>query len=483
MSTAIKELLLTELPVAVKTTRLRPVLSALLILAADLAVVAFATAVAVWARYAFQGNYHPSFYWRLWPVMGLFVSVYGLFGLYPGIVMGVVDELRRATAATTVVFLFLGALTFMLRVSGDYSRSVFLLAWVIALVLVPLARSFVRHRFGGKPWWGYPVLVFGAGETGRMLVRTLASQPEVGFRAVAVLDENAAESRLYDVPVVTSLKSAAVLADAMGISHAIVAMPEAPRAELLALLESHASTFPHIFIIPDLDGLSSLGIHAHDLCRMLTLEVRKSLLLPGPRLAKQLIDITLTLLLGLACLPLIALIVLLIKLESPGPAFYAQRRIGRRQSVFRVWKFRSMVMNADAVLQEHLASHPEAAREWERDHKLRKDPRVTRVGRILRKTSLDELPQLWNVLRGQMSLVGPRPIVDDEIARYAAGFSLYTQVLPGLTGMWQVSGRNDTTYTERVALDMYYVRNWSPWLDIYLLARTVKVVVSGSGAY
>jgi Undecaprenyl-phosphate galactose phosphotransferase WbaP len=300
---------------------------------------------------------------------------------------------------------------------------------------------------------------------------------------MAVLDDDASDTEICGVPVVRGLESAEQLARAMGISHAIVAMPEAPRAQLLALLESHASTFPHVYVIPDLDGLSSLGIHARDMCRMLTLELRKSLLLPGPRIAKRAMDLAVAIAVTVAFLPLLALIVLLIKLESRGPAFYSQERVGRHQQAFRVWKFRSMVSDADRVLRDYLAKHPELAEEWARDHKLRNDPRITRVGRILRKTSLDELPQLWNVLRGHMSLVGPRPIVRDEVSRYEEAFALYTQVLPGLTGMWQVSGRNDTTYAERVALDMYYVRNWSPWLDIYLLARTVSVVLSGSGAY
>jgi lipopolysaccharide/colanic/teichoic acid biosynthesis glycosyltransferase len=142
-----------------------------------------------------------------------------------------------------------------------------------------------------------------------------------------------------------------------------------------------------------------------------------------------------------------------------------------------------MVQNADRLLHEYLQQHPELREEWERDQKLRNDPRITRVGRFLRKTSLDEFPQLWNVLLGEMSLVGPRPIVEDEVKRYGSLFALYTKVRPGLTGLWQVSGRNDTTYAERVAMDAYYVRNWSPWLDLYILARTVWVVLFGKGAY
>jgi lipopolysaccharide/colanic/teichoic acid biosynthesis glycosyltransferase len=142
-----------------------------------------------------------------------------------------------------------------------------------------------------------------------------------------------------------------------------------------------------------------------------------------------------------------------------------------------------MVLNADLALTEYLAANPEAQAEWNLDHKLRNDPRITRIGKFLRKTSLDELPQLWNVLRGEMSLVGPRPIVDAEISKYAEHFDLYAKVKPGITGMWQISGRNDTTYEERVGLDAFYSRNWSPFLDIYILARTIKVVLLREGAY
>ncbi|WP_338064767.1 exopolysaccharide biosynthesis polyprenyl glycosylphosphotransferase [Thermus parvatiensis] len=207
------------------------------------------------------------------------------------------------------------------------------------------------------------------------------------------------------------------------------------------------------------------------------------MLLPGPRLAKRIIDVGLSLIGGLLLLPFLALIAILIKLDSPGPVLYGHTRIGQNGRRFKAWKFRSMVKDADKVLKEYLEKHPELREEWERDQKLRSDPRVTRIGRILRQTSLDELPQLWNVLRGEMSLVGPRPIVQDEVIKYGEKFALYIKVKPGMTGLWQVSGRNDTTYQERVNLDIYYIRNWSLWLDLYILARTVWVVLTRKGAY
>jgi Undecaprenyl-phosphate galactose phosphotransferase WbaP len=185
--------------------------------------------------------------------------------------------------------------------------------------------------------------------------------------------------------------------------------------------------------------------------------------------------------------PYIALAILilmfLIKWDSRGPVFYAQARIGRNGRKFKVYKFRTMVQNADQLLQTYLDESPELKAEWLAIHKLKNDPRITRVGAIVRKFSLDELPQLWNILIGDMSLVGPRPIFDSDIETYGKSFELYKQVRPGLTGLWQVSGRSDTTFKRRVELDEYYILNRSLKLDIQILLKTVSVVLGSKGAY
>ncbi|HWR53247.1 MAG TPA: sugar transferase [Bryobacteraceae bacterium] len=198
---------------------------------------------------------------------------------------------------------------------------------------------------------------------------------------------------------------------------------------------------------------------------------------------KRAMDVAVALVLGVLALPLIAVIAAAILLESGGPVLFAHMRVGKGGRRFRLWKFRTMVVDGEEILRRHLARDPIRAREWALSHKLRNDPRVTRVGRLLRTTSLDELPQLWNVLRGDMSMVGPRPVVDEELNRYADAASLYLRVRPGLTGLWQVSGRNDTTYTRRVELDKRYIRSWSPALDALVLLKTVRVVIVGKGAY
>lgn len=197
---------------------------------------------------------------------------------------------------------------------------------------------------------------------------------------------------------------------------------------------------------------------------------------------KRLLDILGAIVLGLVFLPLMLVIVVLLGREG-GPAIYRHRRIGRDGRAFECLKFRSMVPDADRVLRELLERQPELKAEWVRDHKLRGDPRVTALGRFLRRTSLDELPQLWNVLRGEMSLVGPRPVVREELMRYGRSLPVYLSAKPGITGLWQVTGRNDTDYRRRVALDVYYVRKQNLLLDLYILLKTTRVVLGGGGAY
>jgi Undecaprenyl-phosphate galactose phosphotransferase WbaP len=194
------------------------------------------------------------------------------------------------------------------------------------------------------------------------------------------------------------------------------------------------------------------------------------------------LDVLGAIVLGVVFLPLICAVAVLLRREG-GPIIFRHRRIGRNGEAFDCLKFRSMIPDADRTLRDLLERHPELKAEWLRDHKLRDDPRITAVGRFLRRTSLDELPQLWNVIRGEMSLVGPRPVVREELLRYGRHLHRYLAAKPGITGLWQVTGRNDTDYRRRVVLDVYYVRRQSVLLDLYILVKTTHVVLGGSGAY
>ena len=469
---------------AIARVRTRPRLTLLVLASTDLLCLSLAGIASVWLRLVFGGQFHPSIYWRLWPLTGVFLVGYALAKLYPGVAMSPVEELRRLTLTTTLVYLLLGSSIFFFREVELYSRAAFLMAWVLSIVFVIIGRYGIRSLCAWRPWWGHPVVIMGAGKTGEMVVRTLQRQPSLGLKPIAILDDDPrTHGNISGVPVIGGLVMAPMLAKEFKIPYAIVAMPGVSRNRLMQLLSRYGRTFAHLTIIPDLFGMASLWVVAKDLGGVLGLEARQQLFLPGPRFIKACLDKGLVLLISVLALPLIALIGLLVRLDSPGPIFYRQIRIGREGKLFRAWKFRSMVVDADVALERYLQAHPELRTSWEKDHKLKDDPRITRVGRWLRRTSLDELPQLWNVFIGEMSLVGPRPIVHAEVWRYGELYDLYLQVLPGLTGLWQVSGRNDVTYEERVNFDAYYVRNWSVWLDIYILIRTVKVVLAANGAY
>jgi Undecaprenyl-phosphate galactose phosphotransferase WbaP len=446
----------------------RPWLSGAFLLAGDLAAVAFGAAVSILIWPHFSMGLSSELYLRLWPVGVLFPLAYAASGLYPGFGRNPAEELRRLTIATCMVYPALAVTVFLLKDASTFSRGVFVMGWVQTLVFVPILRSIVRSTCARKSWWGYPVVVVGASAAANEIARSLARQPELGLKPAAVLED---------------LERAAPFALEQGIRHAIFALTGTSQHAACEYFDRCSELFPNIIVIPEMAGLSSLWVEARDLNGILGLGVQQRLLMPWPRVIKRALDLGLVALFGTVALPLIALIALAVKMTSPGPAFYGHIRRGRGAGPFVAWKFRSMYENAGDVLEHWLASDPSLRDEWLRYQKLRHDPRMTPLGRFLRRTSLDELPQLWNILCGQMSFVGPRPIVAEEISRYGEGFALYAKVTPGLSGMWQVSGRNNLSYEQRVKLDVYYVRNWSVWLDLHILFRTIRVVVLGDGAY
>ena len=446
----------------------RPWLCTSLLLLGDLAAVAFGAVVSILIWPHFSVGLRSELYLRLWPVLTLFPLAYVASGLYPSFGRNPAEELRRLTTATCMVCSALAVTVFLLKDAPTYSRGVFLMLWMQTIFLVPLLRSVVRSACAHKPWWGYPVVVVGTSDGAAALAESLTRQPELGLKPMAVLDDP---------------ELAAPLAADAGVRHVIFTLAGLSPTAAREFFESCSELFPNMIVIPEVAGLSSLWVEARDLNGVLGLGVQQRLLMPGPRVIKRALDLALVVVAGTLLLPVITLIALAIKMSSPGPTFYGQSRRGRGGSPFVAWKFRSMYANASELLEQCLASDPSLREEWRQCQKLRQDPRITPLGRFLRRTSLDELPQLWNIVLGEMSFVGPRPIVSEEIARYGDGFAVYAKVAPGLSGMWQVSGRNNLSYHQRVTLDLYYVRNWSVWLDLHILARTIRVVVLGDGAY
>lgn len=421
-------------------------------------------------------------YLRLIPVLGIFLAVYGWRGLYPGLRLGAVEELRRLTVNTSLTFVALAAASFWMHTGHQYSRLVLIMTWAFALVIVPAGRTVVREVMPRLGVWGERVAVIGEMEAAEKLVRELKSRLKQGRKPVVAFDHcKTPLMHPCGVPVLPK-EEMEVYCKQHNIRTALVIYDDLNDVE--EVREAYQDLFMRVLLVSkERNTLRLSGVSVSEVSGAASLEIRQNLMDRWAQLVKRLLDIVGAGVGLLLLAPLFAVVAALIYLDNPGRIFYQQVRVGKGGRHFKLLKFRTMVMNADQVLADTLASNPAMKAEWDCYQKLAKDPRITRVGTILRRFSIDELPQLWNVLRGEMSLVGPRPFFPKQKELYGKSYNLYVKVHPGITGMWQVSGRNGTTFAERARWDEYYVRQWSIWLDIYILIRTIWVVLRHEGAY
>lgn len=421
-----------------------------------------------------------------WPFLPAFVVVFYFLHLYPGMSLAPAEEIRRFFLGSLLAH---AGIVLSIYVTNHHAFSPISFAFAVSMIFSSFffisSRTLIRELVCKTRWWGLPAVVFGAGKTGRMIVDRLLNDRRLGYLPVAVLDDSPAlqGGDYRGVPILGGTELGPVLARRFGIGMAIVAMPGVERTRLARIVDEYVYPFRFSMLIPDFFGMTSMWVSARDLNGVLGLMLTQRLNLRSNLAFKRLLDLSFTAIGGILILPFLLLIALAVKVDSPGSVLYGHKRLGRDGKPFTAWKFRSMVRDADARLAKRLDSDPEFKRQWESAYKLKDDPRITRVGRFLRRTSLDEFPQLINVLKGEMSLVGPRPIVDAEIEKYGDAYARFSRMTPGMTGLWQISGRSDTGYEERVALDSFYSQSWSFWLDIYILMRTVGVVFHGKGAY
>jgi len=368
------------------------------------------------------------------------------------------------------------------------SRLWWLLMWLLAAALLPLMRSSMRHLLLRLHLWQRPTVLIGAGPNALDALSALRSEPLMGFEPVGCIDvqpktDHVDETRRQLPPELTDvqlhqLTMHAGLQVVIALEHHESLQREQWLRQLAQWKVQNVSVIPAMRGIP-LYGTDISYFFSHEVA---LLRVRNNLRHWPARLSKRVFDVVTACALLVMLSPLMLFLVWRIRRDG-GPAIFPHQRIGQSGKMFPCYKFRSMVVDATAQLQRLLESSPELRAEWERDHKLKDDPRISAVGHFLRKTSLDELPQLFNVLRGEMSLVGPRPIVEAELERYGDDAEYFLMVRPGITGLWQVSGRNDVGYETRVYLDSWYVKNWSLWYDIAILFKTVRVVFKREGAY
>lgn len=431
------------------------------------------------------------------PTIAAWIGLRASLGMYRGYGLDRVEDLRRSTFAVLATLAIVAIFAVSLQFGELLSRPLLTAGFAGLLLLAPLTRHFVERGLNKIGVWGKPVVILGAGgmgsmESGAYTAQLLQRNWQLGYKPVVVYDFRQAPVEEPEGPHgspggAESFEQiptdAAEMARRQGADTAIIAMPHTRHEQVARVVSWTSVTFRNVLIIPNLDGATNSAVVARNLAGICAVEIRHNLLNPWAQRIKRGIDLFGTVVGGVIISPLMLALFVLIKLDSPGPAFYGHRRLGTGHRHFRCWKFRTMHPDAEWLLDKWLQNNPHLRFEWNLNQKLRNDPRVTRVGRFLRKTSLDELPQLWNVLRGEMSLIGPRPIVDAEVPRYGEAYELYGRVKPGMSGLWQVSGRSDTSYEERVKLDSYYVRDWSVWLDLVLLARTVRTVLLDRGAY
>lgn len=404
-----------------------------------------------------------------------------LMHLLPSWGLGIVEELRRLTLLNLLVFTGLTSVLFLSKQAEDVSRLTLTAAFAISLPLVPYLRLRTKRLLMHRKMWGLPTVVYGTGDAAKRVVRLLRVEQGIGFIPICILDDDSSSwgTRVENVPVLGEMDLTVRHAPA-----AILAMPNASRQRLVDLLEGPLISYRTVLLIPNLFEVPSLWVKPRDLHGVLGLEIPSNLTSPLARHTKRAADLFLVLLTALFWVPVCAVIAGLIYLEDRQSPFFVQERIGQNGRPLKTWKFRTMHVDAEELLHRALVEDEELRQEWEEHYKLRHDPRVTRVGRWLRRLSLDELPQLVNVLRGEMSLVGPRPLPSYHHDVLPARMrDLRERVRPGLTGLWQTSGRSDTGTEGMKIWDAYYVRNWSLWLDMVVLFRTVRTVVKGTGAY
>jgi len=328
------------------------------------------------------------------------------------------------------------------------------------------------------------VILVGGSRRGLIAYQLLQKHSAMGLRPVGIVEDVLSPAAFGEVEgYLGEFDDLTEIAQKYRVDTAVLAMSPHFDDDTRRMISRGGMGIRHWIVMPDSQGMPHLWAATGEVAGQPALAMQVGLLSPLALATKRIFDVVIVCVGTLLASPLLLFIAAAIKLGSPGPIMYSQERIGRHGRRFRAWKFRSMVPNADQVLNDLLEKDPEMRKEWEADHKLKNDPRITWIGNLLRKTSLDELPQLWNILKGEMSLVGPRPIVEAEIEKYAEQYEQYVAVLPGLTGLWQISGRNKTTYPQRIEYDAYYVRNWSLWLDLHILICTVRVVLLREGAF
>lgn len=420
-----------------------------------------------------------------------FVLIYSINGLYPGMMLPPEDEVRRYSISNffgfgliimTIIFDDLTSglkLEFIIKNSKETEIIwAFIVAWITSLVVLPISREAAKFFFSKFRWWGVPAVVYCSGQSADLIIERLKRNKDLGYHPAVIIDSFEPNQTIKDdIPVFSPAHTE--ITDAIHKMNIKTAILCDYRGDFTPIMSSYRYT---ISVSRSQTSFTSTQ-QLKDIAGIIGFASTHNLTFKKNIFFKRFFDVSLILLFSPILLPVFILIGLLVKLTSKGPIFYGHERVGKNGKSFKCWKFRTMNINSQQMLEEILATDPVRRAEWEKDCKFVDDPRVTKFGKILRKTSLDELPQLINILVGDMSFIGPRPVTEPELVKYGKYRNYILSVYPGLSGMWQISGRSDTSYEERITFDTYYIQNWSLWLDLWIFMKTIWVVIKGKGAY
>ena len=410
----------------------------------------------------------------------LFRVYHGSF-FYPGICLNKIEEIRRISLSVFNVYFLLFICRFFSGQREHLPWSVLFFSMGFTILLLPVCRFLVRFLMQQLNFGLIDVMIAGAGKTGEIVSRELTGSCYYGFRVIGFLDDDPRKQKqmIGGYRVLGPLSMAGSVAQHRHVEYVVCCLP-LPLAN--RIFREYSGVFQHIMFVPDNQILPIAWLYPASIGLRGGFEIRNQLRLKMPRFTKKIFEICLTAAAVVVLLPLFLILALLVKLSSPGPVFYRAPRLGVNGKKIHVLKFRTMYEDADERLGRILRENPQLESEWHDYFKLKNDPRITRIGRFLRNTSLDELPQFWNVLTGEMAVIGPRPIVEEEITYYGKDYELRKRIKPGITGLWQVSGRNEVDYPQRVMIDMYYIMNWSVWMDYYIFLKTIFVILTRHGA-
>ena len=420
----------------------------------------------------------------------LILLFFGCIGLYPGIMNSPTEEVKKFFFSSlfsfiSIIFTIIVSEENELRLADllikDSHKLPLAIAFIIAIplstVALPAFREAAKHYFGRFRWWGVPAVLFTSDDNGNFIIDKLIKNKYLGYHPAVIIDSNAKAARDYKgIPVFPPDPEIIDILKKRNIKQALICDYHGDMSDVM-------SSFRYTISVSKNQNFFTSTQQLKDIAGIIGFASVHNLTFKGNLIVKRIIDVAAIVICLPLLLPIFLILSILVKLTSRGPVFYAHKRVGKDGKEIKCWKFRSMCINSQEILEKILATDPVRRAEWEKDRKFQDDPRVTKFGKFLRRTSLDELPQLFNILTGSMSLVGPRPVTEPELVKYGKYKDYVLSVVPGLTGMWQVSGRSDTGYEERISFDTYYIQNWSIFLDIWILIKTVWVVINGKGAY